>query len=154
MSAVSWPRVRLFKRYDYMIVAMKKLSILALASRKKELALALRDFGALHLDMQERASSSLDSLRESASALRQAIRLIPGGRGAAGAAAGRTPEGADLEEAAGKVAQIAELGDALRECEGEMEILRREISRIEDWGNFDPALFSALFPTSPCPLQC
>lgn len=138
-----------------MIVAMKKLSILALASRKKELALALRGFGALHLDMQERASSSLDSLRESASALRQAIRLIPGGRGAApaaGATGGRTPEGADLEEAAGKVAQIAELGDALRECEGEMEILRREISRIEDWGNFDPSLFSALFPYIPLSL--
>ena len=125
-----------------MIVQMKRVSILSAASGKKEITTALRNFGALHLEIQEKTSSYLEELRERESLIRQAFQAIPE---ASPRRMRKMPSPSEAPEPAPKLAEkVMESANLLKAKEAEAETLRREIMRIENWGDFDPALFQSL----------
>ena len=118
-----------------MIVPMKKIGLISLTSRKNAMVTALRDFGALHLDTQE--GGDLDQLKEQESVIRQAIQAIPEEKS-------HREQAVSIAEAVEMAERVMESADLLKKKLAMAESLRREIMRIESWGNVDPQLFQSL----------
>lgn len=118
-----------------MIETMKKVSVLALDSRRREVVQQMQDAGVLHLDVEHQESEDLAELREQRAYIERAFTILPRQR----------PEGVEAEaspyafdDAMSTARTITELSDRRRELEDRLDGLLREEQRLVPWGDFDP----------------
>lgn len=121
-----------------MIVPMKKVSILILDAARNVSLEKLRELGVLHLERKSVASDTLSKL----------IDLKNKAEGALGMVSNYTidkkvvpPPGATEENTA---AHVLELVDKRKTLQEHLILTGKEISRIEKWGNFNPAALREL----------
>lgn len=118
-----------------MIEQMKKVSVLALDSRRPDVVSQMQDAGVIHLDVEPRESEDLSELRETRAYLDRSLSLLPRQR----------PEGVETErqeydfDAAMSTARfLIEVSERRRELEDRLDGLLREEKRLLPWGDFDP----------------
>jgi V/A-type H+-transporting ATPase subunit I len=124
-----------------MIEQMKKVSVLALDSKRSEVVAQMRDSGVIHVDVEPRESEDLQKLREERAYIDRAVSLLPRQR----------PEGVDTEPAAysyddakGTATYLTETAERRRELEDALDQLLRDEQRLLPWGDFDPAELETL----------
>ena len=124
-----------------MIEQMKKVSVLALDSKRREVVAQMRDAGVLHVDVEPRESEDLTALREQRAFMERATTLLPRQR----------PEGVDTEaqdysfEGAEATAKyLTEVVERRRELEDRLDQLLRDEQRLLPWGDFEPAELETL----------
>lgn len=113
-----------------MIVKMKHLDLLCMAADKEATLKALRELGAVHLDLGAASGMEVSAAKGAAADAEKAVRLILKAR--------------ETSEAVGKrphsVAQILEFEAERLELKAETEALDKQIRIYEPYGDFDPAL--------------
>lgn len=115
-----------------MIVAMRHLDLVCLASERDATLTALRDIGAVHLDLAAASGAAVAAAKGDGEAAEKAVRLILRSRG-------KTPAG-EFEIRERSVAEVLALeADRLTLIE-ERDRLEREIKRYAAYGDFDPEL--------------
>ena len=122
-----------------MIVRMKKVSAVCLASETESALRALRELGALHLvHVREPAGDRLDERRRQASRAALALRLLSRAAPLPGDAPQATAqESPPLEPLLDRILAIEE---ARRTAQDGLDALRAEQRELEPLGDFDPAL--------------
>ena len=124
-----------------MIVPMKKVTILCLASARDDALERLRDLGVVHLHpIRPPEGDEIEAARQVAAPGRRALETLP--RHAARGPSGRPP--AEIVEAIW--ARIHER----KELEERLDERRRERQRIEPFGAFEPAAARALLARGLC----
>ena len=125
-----------------MIVAMKKLTLLCLASDRDASLAALRDLGVLHLTpVAELRNPDLDQYRK---ALSEA-RLIQDVLAVYARKSEPAPPGETTEPAATEIlARARDLLERKRQTATTLNELRQECQALEPYGDFDPAAVSGL----------
>ena len=119
-----------------MIVPMKHLDLVCLASDREVTIERLRALGVVHLDLARAEGAAVSKAKGDLDDAERAVRLIRKAR--AGAAA------ADVEIRQRSVSEVLAI-DADRETlKAERERLEREIKAYEPYGDFDPALAERL----------
>jgi V/A-type H+-transporting ATPase subunit I len=119
-----------------MIVAMKHLDLICLASDGEATLAALRDLGAVHLDLSSAGGEKVAAAKGAVSDAETAVRLILKARGKV------RRDSLDIRvREVGEVLAIGVDCDALR---AERDRLEREIKVYEPYGDFDPALAKKL----------
>ena len=119
-----------------MIVKMQHLDLICLADEKNMTLDALRELGAVHLDLAQAQGDGVDAAKERAGDAEAAVRLIRKARSAADGAA--DPCGlSDVDE----ILKLASDREAAANC---AEAIEKEIKKYEKWGDFDPALAAEL----------
>ena len=119
-----------------MIVAMKHLDLICLASDGEATLAALRDLGAVHLDLSSAAGEKVAAAKGAVSDAETAVRLILKARGKI------RRDSLDIRvREVGEVLAIGVDCDVLR---AERDRLEREIKVYEPYGDFDPALAKKL----------
>ncbi len=122
-----------------MIAAMKKVQVLAMKSRRRQVTDALAELGTIHIETRDAESPDLDQLKEQGSLLQRALTAIPA-----------TAESADdlkaqsLDEAVEMARHVLSKSAELKEAEEQVEKIRREINRVKDWGDFAPASLQSI----------
>ena len=119
-----------------MIVAMKHLDLICLADDGEATLAALRDLGAVHLDLGAAAGGGVASAKGEVADAETAVRLIVRARGKA-----RRDSLAIRPRAVDEVLAVGADREALR---SEEERLEREIKTYEPYGDFDPVLAQKL----------
>lgn len=116
---------------------MKKVRVLALSHRKKEVTAALGTLGTLHIETRTAQSQDLEALREKHQRWQRAYLTIPEDKNAS------VPSDpyADLDSVEEIAEKVLETADEMKGFEDEAGRLQKEIDRIEPWGDFDPLLF-------------
>jgi V/A-type H+-transporting ATPase subunit I len=110
--------------------------------KEKESALeALRDLGVLHIEQKSVQSDGIARLTEQKTRAENALALL---RQAEDAAKKQKEKGGRPYGGADPVAEILALGEAQKNLKEEILSLSRERSRLEKWGDFDPAAFAEL----------
>ena len=117
-----------------MIVKMKHLDLVCVAADRDATLSALRDLGAVHLDLGSARGDEVSSAMGEAADAERAVRCIMKARG--GAETSGTTAASPAE-----VLAMQSAADAKR---AEAEALSREIARCEPYGDFDPALAAKL----------
>ena len=117
-----------------MIVKMLHLDLLCLAASKDETLKALRDLGAVHLDLAAAQGAEVASLRGAAADAERAIRFVLKARGKKSAG----------ELQIRSVDEILKLQAAISAKAAELDELRRTIAKYAPYGDFDPALARSL----------
>ena len=117
-----------------MIVKMLHLDLLCLAASKDETLKALRDLGAVHLDLAAAQGAEVASLRGAAADAERAIRFVLKARGKKSAG----------ELQIRSVDEILKLQEAISAKAAELDELRRTIAKYAPYGDFDPALARSL----------
>lgn len=119
-----------------MIVKMKHLDLICVASEKNATLEKLRSLGAVHLDLLQAAGAGVAEAKGAAADADQAVRLIRKARG-------KLPQGTrDCT-----VTQVLDLAKEREAIKSEKERLEREIRVYEPFGDFDPALAAKLRET-------
>ena len=119
-----------------MIVAMKHLDLICLASDGEATLAALRDLGAVHLDLSSATGEKVAAAKGAVSDAETAVRLILKARGKI------RRDSLDIRvREVGEVLAIGVDCDVLR---AERDRLEREIKVYEPYGDFDPALAKKL----------
>ena len=119
-----------------MIVKMKHLDLVCVASDKESTLSKLRDLGAVHLDLRSAVGESVAAAKGEAVDAERAVRLILKAR-----------EGKEKEPLEIRPRTVAEVLQFETDCEAlktEAEELRRTIAVYEPYGDFDPALAKRL----------
>lgn len=127
-----------------MIVPMRKVSLIALASDREEALDRLREVGVVHVQHVGERSSDLDELEEKRNTLFRAMLLLPteekeeprintGDDGTKG-----SDENTSDFDAYQLADRVYELNDRNRDLQERSEKLTRESARIRRWGSFDP----------------
>ena len=119
-----------------MIVKMKHLDLVCVASDKESTLSKLRDLGAVHLDLRSAVGESVAAAKGEAVDAERAVRLILKAR-----------EGKEKEPLEIRPRTVAEVLQFETDCEAlktEAEELRRTIAVYEPYGDFDPALAKKL----------
>ena len=119
-----------------MIVKMKHLDLVCVASDKEPTLSKLRDLGAVHLDLRSAVGESVAAAKGEAVDAERAVRLILKAR-----------EGKEKEPLEIRPRTVAEVLQFETDCEAlktEAEELRRTIAVYEPYGDFDPALAKRL----------
>ena len=119
-----------------MIVKMKHLDLVCVASDKEPTLSKLRDLGAVHLDLRSAVGESVAAAKGEAVDAERAVRLILKAR-----------EGKEKEPLEIRPRTVAEVLQFETDCEAlktEAEELRRTIAVYEPYGDFDPALAKKL----------
>ena len=119
-----------------MIVKMKHLDLVCVASDKESTLSKLRDLGAVHLDLRSAVGENVAAAKGEAVDAERAVRLILKAR-----------EGKEKEPLEIRPRTVAEVLQFETDCEAlktEAEELRRTIAVYEPYGDFDPALAKRL----------
>jgi V/A-type H+-transporting ATPase subunit I len=118
-----------------MIEKMKKVSVLALDSKRQQVVSEMQDAGVFHLEVEQQESDDLSELREQRAYVERATMVLPRQR----------PEGVEAEaeeysfEGALSTAKyLNEIAERRRELEDRLDQLLREELRLEPWGDFAP----------------
>ena len=118
-----------------MIVPMKHLDLLCVAGDKENTLKALRELGAVHLDLASAQGAEVTEEKGLAADAEKAVRLIqkyrkelPEGMSASKPFEGPLPGG------------VLELADAVDALKSQADQLEREIKKYAPYGDFDPAL--------------
>ena len=119
-----------------MIVAMKHLDLICLAADGEATLAALRDLGAVHLDLGAAAGDGVAAAKGDVSDAEAAVRLILKARG-------KTRRDS-LDIRPREVREVLALGADRDTLRAEQERLEREIKTYEPYGDFDPALAQKL----------
>ena len=115
-----------------MIVPMRHLDLLCLSSEGDATLSALRDLGAVHLDLSGAAGSAVAQARGKVSDAERALRLIGKARGKAGKD--------EFDIRAHDVDEVLAIGADRDVLAAERDRLEREIIAYEPYGDFDPEL--------------
>ena len=118
-----------------MIVPMKHLDLLCVAGDKENTLKALRELGAVHLDLASAQGAEVTEEKGLAADAEKAVRLIQKYRK-------ELPEGLSASKPfegplPGGVLELADTVDALK---SQADQLEREIKKYAPYGDFDPAL--------------
>ena len=118
-----------------MIVPMKHLDLLCVAGDKENTLKALRELGAVHLDLASAQGAEVTEEKGLAADAEKAVRLIQKYRK-------ELPEGLSASKPfegplPGGVLELADTVDALK---SQADQLEREIKKFAPYGDFDPAL--------------
>ena len=119
-----------------MIVKMKHLDLVCVASDKESTLSKLRDIGAVHLDLRSAVGESVAAAKGEAVDAERAVRLILKAR-----------DGKEKDPLEIRPRTVAEVLQFETDCEAlktEAEELRRTIAVYEPYGDFDPALAKKL----------
>lgn len=121
-----------------MIVPMKKVTILVLDSRKNRELARLKRLGLLHPDIERRTSEDTDTLMAERDALSRALGELPI---ETEIQQSPVPGVSDdiVAEGLARAAEISAVAERRRTASESIEKWRRELVRIEPWGDFDPA---------------
>lgn len=118
-----------------MIEKMKKVSVLALDSKRQQVVSEMQEAGVFHLEVEQQESDDLSELREQRAYVERAAMILPRQR----------PEGVEAEaeefsfEGALSTAKyLNEIAERRRELEDRLDQLLREELRLEPWGDFAP----------------
>lgn len=116
---------------------MKKVRVLALSHKKKDVTAALGKLGTLHIETRTAQSQDLDALREQYQRWQRAFLTIPEDKSAS------VPSDpyADLNSVEEIATKVLETSGELKDAEDTAVSLQKEINRVESWGDFDPELF-------------
>ncbi|MGM0673196.1 MAG: V-type ATP synthase subunit I [Spirochaetota bacterium] len=124
-----------------MIEQMKKVSVLALDSRRQEVVSQMQDAGVIHLQFEPRESEDLADLRRQRAYFEQATAVLPRQR----------PEGVEteprsysFETARGTAQYLMEVAERRRALEDNLDQLLRDERRLLPWGDFAPDDLEAL----------
>ena len=117
-----------------MIVRMKHLDLVCIASEKDATLERLRELGAVHLDLGAAQGASVVAAKGGIEDAERAVRLIRKARGSKGA----------LEIRAKPIGEILALDADRSTLVSEKERLEREIKVYAPYGDFDPALAKKL----------
>ena len=122
-----------------MIVPMKHLDLLCVAGDKENTLKALRELGAVHLDLASAQGAEVTEEKGLAADAEKAVRLIQKYRK-------ELPEGMPASKPfegplPGGVLELADTVDALK---SQADQLEREIKKYAPYGDFDPALAQKL----------
>ena len=122
-----------------MIVPMKHLDLLCVAGDKENTLKALRELGAVHLDLASAQGAEVTEEKGLAADAEKAVRLIqkyrkelPDGLSASKPFEGPLPGG------------VLELADTVDALKSQADQLEREIKKYAPYGDFDPALAQKL----------
>jgi V/A-type H+-transporting ATPase subunit I len=131
-----------------MIVPMKKVTILGLNRLREESLVKLRELGLLHIERKAVQSDVLTGLLEKKASLESASAVLrtfapkkadlSDGSSDGASATGASEPPADLR------ARVHELAAERKDRQDRIYADTREISRIEKWGDFDPAALKEL----------
>ncbi|MDD5699092.1 MAG: hypothetical protein PHH77_10795 [Victivallaceae bacterium] len=122
-----------------MIVPMKKVTLLGLATECATMLKEIRRLGALHLTVEKlRDSADRAELQNRAAGIEKSVRLLEARRHHHQAAA---PEPLSPEQLYAKVARLT---DELTAAEKEIDALFRIEENLTPWGNFSPELIREL----------
>ncbi len=120
-----------------MIVPMKKATVLVLDSRKDRELARLKRLGLLHPDIERRTSEDVDNLIAERNALSFALGELP-----IGTELPQSPVPAISDDivtqGAGRAAEISAVAERKRMASESLDKWRRELNRIEPWGDFEP----------------
>ena len=116
-----------------MIVKMKHLDLVCVASESESALEKLRQFGAVHLDLSSASGAEVAAARGEAADAEKAVRAILKARESKDYAESLTKIPVEIPEVLKTVAKIDEL-------KSECESLERVIRRYEPYGDFDPVL--------------
>ena len=117
-----------------MIVRMKHLDLVCIASEKDATLERLRELGAVHLDLGAAQGASVVAAKGGIEDAERAVRLIRKARGSKGA----------LEIRVKPIGEILALDADRATLVSEKERLEREIKIYAPYGDFDPALAKKL----------
>ena len=117
-----------------MIVPMKHLDLVCVASEREATLERLRALGAVHLDLAAATSAPVVAAEGELSDAEKAVRLVLKARGR------RT----DLEIRPRTVADVLSLDEDMATLAAEKDRLERIIRDLEPYGDFDPALAQSL----------
>ena len=115
-----------------MIARMKHLDLVCLASEGDATLVALRDLGAVHLDLSAASGGEVSEARGDVASAEAALLLVRKARGKTRAE--------ELEIRARSVAETLAIGADRDTLVAEKERLEREIKVYEPYGDFDPEL--------------
>jgi V/A-type H+-transporting ATPase subunit I len=118
---------------------MKKASIFVLDAAREESLEKLREVGVLHLERKTVSSDALSKLIDRKNKAENALGILSNYK--AGKKAVHSPEEAPEERVSAQVLDIADKRKSLQE---QLIFNGKEISRIEKWGNFNPAALKEL----------
>ncbi len=125
---------------------MKKVSLVVMDKEKTDALDKLRDLGVLHLERKQTQSDALSKLLDKKTKAENALALL---RPVAEEQKkkkkkSRGEETSDSPIPAGEdiTAVVLALGDQKKNLQEQLVSLARERSRIEKWGDFDPAAFA------------
>lgn len=118
-----------------MIVPMKKIFLLILESEKTDALKILRDLGVVHLESISGDSDLLEELRQTKEIVSKSISILPDKKNDVqeGAVSG---DRETVLEIAKRIISLAERGKAAEE---EISYIRKELDRMEAWGDFNPS---------------
>ncbi len=118
-----------------MIVPMKKIFLLILESEKTEALKILRDLGVVHLESISGDSDLLEELRQTREIVSKSISILPDKKNDVqeGTVSG---DRETVLEIAKRIISLAERGKAAEE---EILYIRKELDRMEAWGDFNPS---------------
>ena len=117
-----------------MIVPMKHLDLVCVASEREATLEKLRSLGAVHLDLASASSAPVAAAEGELSDAEKAVRLVLKARGR------RT----DLEIRPRSVAEVLAVAEDRATLAAEKDRLERIIRDLEPYGDFDPALAQSL----------
>ena len=119
-----------------MIVPMKHLDLVCLASDREVTIERLRALGVVHLDLARAEGAAVSKAKGDLDDAERAVRLVRKARADAAAA--------DVEIRQRSVAEVLTIDADRDTLEHERERLEREIKAYEPYGDFDPALAQRL----------
>ena len=125
-----------------MVVPMKKVSLVVMDKEREAALEKLRELGVLHLEKKQAASDALSKLLEKKVKAENALALLSSAAGKQkkkkkSAAAVSATAAADTP-----ITAVLTLGEEKKALSEQLVSLKRERSRIETWGNFNPAAFA------------
>ena len=115
-----------------MIARMKHIDLVCLANEGDSTLAALRDLGAVHLDLSRASGGGVAEAKGDVAAAEAAVRLVKRARGKA------SKDDFDIRERS--VAETLSIGEDRDTLAAEKERLEREIKVYEPYGDFDPEL--------------
>ena len=130
-----------------MIVPMKHLTLLCVASESEKTLESLRDLGCVHLDLSSAASPELSAAKGDLADAERAVRIIDKAAREAGARPVPAPEGSDRFDTVRNADLVSAVlkADAERAAlEEQADALRRTVRVYAPFGDFDPALAASL----------
>ena len=116
-----------------MIVKMRHLDLVCVASEKDATLDRLRGLGAVHLDLRSASGAAVAAAKGEAADAERAVRLILKAREGVSKNEG-------LEVRPHPVEEVLALDADREQLKGEVEELKRLIAQYEPYGDFDPAL--------------
>ena len=119
-----------------MIVPMKRLILLCVADDSANTLEALRDLGAVHLELSQGGGGLTGTAKETLERAERALRLVEKAK--------KERKGPDATSTSLPVDEVLALDEKREALKGELEALKAVCRRYEPFGDFDPALAKKL----------